>query len=70
MPAIRVLLVGGGYEEDALRRQAEEAGIADELASGVEIANTALDNGAAERALETLVRVSSAARDAEMKAQA
>jgi PEP-CTERM/exosortase A-associated glycosyltransferase len=27
MPTIRVLLVGGGYEEDALRRQARQAGI-------------------------------------------
>ena len=31
MPAVRVLLVGGGYEEDALKRQAAEAGIADKV---------------------------------------
>lgn len=31
MPAIRLLLVGGGYEEDALRRQAAEAGISDKV---------------------------------------
>jgi anthranilate phosphoribosyltransferase len=41
------------------------AGLADDLGSGVEVATAAIDNGAAERALETLVRVSNAARDAE-----
>ena len=30
-PSIRLLLVGGGYEEDALKRQAIEAGIADKV---------------------------------------
>ena len=34
----------------------------------VELAGAALDNGAAERALEALVRVSCAARDAEAEA--
>jgi anthranilate phosphoribosyltransferase len=41
------------------------AGIAADLAAGVEVAGAALDNGAAERALEALVRISCAARDAE-----
>jgi PEP-CTERM/exosortase A-associated glycosyltransferase len=31
LPSIRLLLVGGGYEEQALRRQAAEAGIADNV---------------------------------------
>lgn len=31
VPAIRVLLVGGGYEEDALKRQAAAAGLADKV---------------------------------------
>jgi PEP-CTERM/exosortase A-associated glycosyltransferase len=31
MPDIRVLLVGGGYEEERLKRQAEEAGIGDKV---------------------------------------
>jgi glycosyltransferase involved in cell wall biosynthesis len=31
MPAIRVLLVGGGYEKHALRRQAQEAGVNDKV---------------------------------------
>jgi anthranilate phosphoribosyltransferase len=44
------------------------AGIADDLAAGVDVAGAAIDNGAAERALEALVRVSSAARDAEAEA--
>ena len=44
------------------------AGIADDLAAGVEVAGAALDNGAAERALEALVRISCAARDAEAEA--
>lgn len=44
------------------------AGIAPDLAAGVEAACTSLDSGAAERALDTLVRVSSAARAAEGEA--
>jgi anthranilate phosphoribosyltransferase len=44
------------------------AGIADDLAAGVEAAGAALDNGAAERALESLVRVSCAARETEGEA--
>jgi anthranilate phosphoribosyltransferase len=44
------------------------AGIAPDLAAGVETARTSLDSGAAERALDTLVRVSSAARAAEGEA--
>jgi glycosyltransferase involved in cell wall biosynthesis len=31
MPTVRVLLVGGGYEEAALKRQAAEAGLADKV---------------------------------------
>jgi PEP-CTERM/exosortase A-associated glycosyltransferase len=31
LPAIRVLLVGGGYEEEALQRQAAAAGLADKV---------------------------------------
>jgi PEP-CTERM/exosortase A-associated glycosyltransferase len=31
MPEIRVLLVGGGYEEEALKRQAEQAGVSDKV---------------------------------------
>jgi glycosyltransferase involved in cell wall biosynthesis len=31
LPAIRVLLVGGGFQEEALKRQAAEAGIADRV---------------------------------------
>jgi glycosyltransferase involved in cell wall biosynthesis len=30
-PSIRVLLVGGGYEEEALKQQAKEGGIADKV---------------------------------------
>jgi anthranilate phosphoribosyltransferase len=44
------------------------AGIANDLASGFEAANAALDIGAAERALDDLVRVSGAARAAESEA--
>jgi anthranilate phosphoribosyltransferase len=44
------------------------AGIAADLASGVEAAVASLDSGAAERALEGLVRVSCAARDKEAEA--
>ena len=44
------------------------AGVAPDLVSGIEAAGAALDNGAAARALETLVRVSRAARDAEAEA--
>ena len=31
MPSLRVLLVGGGYEEEALRRQAAAAGVAEQV---------------------------------------
>jgi len=31
LPSIRLLLVGGGYEEEALKRQAAQAGIADKV---------------------------------------
>ena len=41
------------------------AGIAPDLGAGIETAGAALDNGAAERALEALVRVSCAARATE-----
>jgi len=44
------------------------AGVASDLAAGVEAASASLDSGAAERALETLVRVSGAARAAEGEA--
>jgi anthranilate phosphoribosyltransferase len=44
------------------------AGIAADLAAGVEVAGVALDNGAAERALEALVRISCAARESETEA--
>jgi anthranilate phosphoribosyltransferase len=44
------------------------AGIAPDLAAGIEVAGASLDSGAASRALETLVRVSKAARAAEGKA--
>jgi anthranilate phosphoribosyltransferase len=44
------------------------AGIAADLASGYEAAAASLDSGAAERALEALIRVSCAARDAESEA--
>ena len=41
---------------------------APDLRAGVELAGATLDNGAAERALEALVRVSCEARDAEAEA--
>ena len=44
------------------------AGIADDLGAGIEVAGAALDNGAAERALEALVRISCAARESEGEA--
>jgi anthranilate phosphoribosyltransferase len=44
------------------------AGIADDLGAGVEVAKESLDSGAAERALEGLVRVSRAAHDQEAEA--
>jgi anthranilate phosphoribosyltransferase len=44
------------------------ADYAPDLRAGVELAGATLDNGAAERALEALVRVSCAARDAEAEA--
>jgi anthranilate phosphoribosyltransferase len=44
------------------------AGLAPDLGAGVEVASASLDTGAAERALETLVRVSRAAHAAEGKA--
>jgi anthranilate phosphoribosyltransferase len=44
------------------------AGLAPDLGAGIEVASVSLDTGAAERALETLVRVSQAAHAAEGKA--
>ncbi|HTD49811.1 MAG TPA: anthranilate phosphoribosyltransferase, partial [Acidimicrobiia bacterium] len=44
------------------------AGLAPDLGAGIEVALVSLDTGAAERALETLVRVSQAAHAAEGKA--
>ena len=44
------------------------AGIADDLGAGIEAAAASIDTGAAERALEGLVRVSCAARDKEAEA--
>jgi PEP-CTERM/exosortase A-associated glycosyltransferase len=39
MPSVRVLLVGGGYEEDALKRQAAYAGVADKVVFAGQVAH-------------------------------
>src|SRR5688500_4204011 len=44
LPSIRLLLVGGGYEEQALRRQAVEAGIADKVLFGGRVPHEAVQD--------------------------